>query len=198
MHGYSVKDEKGNIVRIIDLIAGIPLSKYIQHIELDHQAYYHNLFPRILNHFLRSIEAIRFLHEQGEKHGDIRRDHIYVDHHTGEYRWIDFDFNYRHRENIYGYDLFGLGNVLVFLVGMGDVLIQDLIKGSHPAIGILGEDDVNIIFHNRLVNLQKIFPYIPDSLNRVLMHFSKGANWFYENTVQLLNDLRESSHSMSF
>ena len=45
---------------------------------------------------------------QGEKHGDIRRDHIIIDRESGNYRWIDFDFNYRHRENIYGYDLFGI------------------------------------------------------------------------------------------
>jgi hypothetical protein len=36
-----------------------------------------------------------------------------------------------------------------------------------------------------------IYPYIPETLNRVLMHFSKGTNWFYENTTQLLDDLGE-------
>jgi hypothetical protein len=45
------------------------------------------------------------------------------------------------------------------------------------------------VFNNRVANLKKIYPYIPDALNRILMHFSKGANWFYENTVQLLQDL---------
>jgi hypothetical protein len=45
-----------------------------------------------------------------------------------------------------------------------------------------------------VANLKKIFPYIPESLNQVLMHFSKGANWFYENTAQLLSDLEEFKH----
>jgi hypothetical protein len=36
---------------------------------------------------------------------------------------------------------------------------------------------------------KKAFAYIPDSLNRVLLHFSKGAHWFYEHTEQLLHDL---------
>ena len=36
----------------------------------------------------------------------------------------------------------------------------------------LTEDDVNIVFHNRVNNLKKIYPYIPEKLNRVLMHFS--------------------------
>jgi hypothetical protein len=189
MHGYSVRDAKGNIIRIIDVVPGIPLSKYVSKIDTDHETYYHNQFPRILGGFIACIEGIHFLHENGEKHGDIRRDHIFIDRETGHYRWIDFDFNYRHRENIYAYDLFGLGNILVYLAGMGDVVVQDLIKGEHPALGRLSKEDMNIIFHNRVVNLQKIFPYIPDVLNRILMHFSAGANWFYENTSQLLDDL---------
>jgi hypothetical protein len=197
MHGYSVNDEKGNIIRIIDLISGIPLSRHVQQLEADHQDYYHRQFPAILDQFVACIEAIRFLHDHGEKHGDIRRDHIFIDRDTGDYRWIDFDFNYRHRENIYGYDLFGLGNVLIFLAGKGDILIQDLIEQKHPAVGTLGQDDVGIIFNNRIVNLQKIFPYISDSLNRILMHFSKGANWFYENTAQLLNDLGAFRQSLT-
>ena len=74
---------------------------------------------------------------------------------------------------------------------MGDVLLLDLKNQNHPALGGLGEEDVNIVFNNRVANLKKIYPYIPESLNRVLMHFSKGAHWFYENTTQLLDDLGE-------
>jgi hypothetical protein len=40
---------------------------------------------------------------------------------------------------------------------------------------------------------KKIFPYIPDALNRVLLHFSRGANWFYEHTEQLVSDLVEAT-----
>jgi serine/threonine protein kinase len=191
MHGYSIQDEKDNLIRILDFIRGKPLFTYVENMELGHEAYYYEQFPGILDHFFECVQAIRFLHEHGEKHGDIRRDHILIDSDKGQYRWIDFDFNYRHRENIYGYDLFGLGNILVFLGGMGDVLLPDLKKQNHPALSTLREEDVNIVFNNRVVNLKKIYPYIPESLNRVLMHFSKGANWFYENTEQLLEDLEE-------
>jgi hypothetical protein len=79
----------------------------------------------------------------------------------------------------------------VFLVGKGDLLLPDLKKQNHPALSTLTEEDLNVVFGNRVVNLKKIYPFIPESLNRVLMHFSKGANWFYENTAQLLEDLRE-------
>jgi hypothetical protein len=60
-----------------------------------------------------------------------------------------------------------------------------------PRLEKLSEDDMNIIFNNRVANLQKIYPYVPDSLNYILLHFSIGANLYYENTRQLLEDLGE-------
>ncbi len=191
MHGYSIRDEKGNLIRILDFIKGKTLAAHVENMAMDHEAYYHERFPGILDHFFECVQAIHFLHENGERHGDLRRDHILIDRETGDHRWIDFDFNYRHRENIYGFDLFGLGNILVFLAGMGDVLPRDLKRKKHPSLSALSDTDLNIVFNNRVVNLKKIYPYIPESLNRILMHFSKGANWFYENTVQLLDDLEE-------
>jgi hypothetical protein len=189
MHGVAVEDEKGNLVRILDYIYGPSLAAYVENLAVDHHAYFYEHFPGILENYTACIEGIRFLHENGEKHGDIRRDHILVERPGGHYRWIDFDYNYRHRENIYGYDLFGLGNVLIFLVGKGDVSLHDLKYRNDPALSRLLEEDLNIVFHNRVANLKKIYPYIPEALNRVLLHFSKGANWFYEQTGQLLEDL---------
>jgi hypothetical protein len=40
-----------------------------------------------------------------------------------------------------------------------------------------------------VANLRKVYPYIPEALNKILLHFSKGANYFYENTGQLIEDL---------
>lgn len=191
MHGYSIKDEKGNLVRVLDYIKGNPLSKYVENLHLDHETYFHEHLPGILDHFVACIQAIQFLHDHGQKHGDVRRDHIIMDQESGHYRWIDFDFDYRYKKIRHLYDLFGLGNVLVFLVGQGDVLFTDLKREDHPALQTITEDDVNIMFNNRIVNLKKIYPYIPEPLNRVLMHFSKGATLAYENTAQLLSDLAE-------
>jgi hypothetical protein len=191
MQGYSIQDERRNIVRVLDFIKGKPISIIVGNMDVDHETYYYERFPDILDNFVECIEAIRFVHEHGERHGDIRRDHILIDQESGHYRWIDFDFNYRHRENIYGFDLFGLGNILVFLVGMGDVLLPDLKRRNHPSLGNLNEGDLNLVFKNRVVNLRKIYPYIPESLNRILRHFSSAANWFYEDTTQLLDDLGE-------
>jgi hypothetical protein len=189
MQGFSVTDDRGNIVRVLDVIKGKSLAAYIQGLDSDHETYFRQRFPDILRRFMECVLGIRFLHEHGQKHGDIRRDHILIDQETGDYRWIDFDYNYRHRENIYGYDLFGLGNILVFLAGKGDILLQDLKKADHPSLGDLKEEDLNIIFNNRVVNLKKIFPYIPETLNRIFLHFSVGAKWYYEHTSQLIDDL---------
>ena len=192
MQGFSVEDEKGNLIRILDLIYGKPLPHVIDDINVGHKEYFFEHFPSILENFIQCINAIRFLHDNGEKHGDIRRDHIFVDRESKLFRWIDFDFNYRHRENIYGYDLFGLGNILMYLAGKGDILLPDLKRERPEVIDNLIEGDVNIVFHNRLANLQKAYPYIPERLNRVLMHFSLGSRWYYEHTSQLLEDLGDA------
>jgi serine/threonine protein kinase len=190
MHGLTVPDDHGNLVRVMDYIYGDSLAGRVADIDQDHEAYFFETLPAILADYLRCVEAVRFLHEHGEKHGDIRRDHILIDADSGHYRWIDFDYNYRHRENIYGYDLFGLGNVLIYVVGKGDVLLPDLRRRDPDILPRLADGDLNIVFHNRVANLKKVFPYIPDSLNRVLLHFSRGTNWFYEHTTQLIQDLQ--------
>ena len=69
---------------------------------------------------------------------------------TGRYRWIDFDFNYRHGESRFGYDLFGLGNILLFITGRGDVTTYRLLQENPAVLDRLTEDDMNIVFHNRV------------------------------------------------
>jgi len=191
MHGRTLLDDRGNPIRVLEYISGVSLADHVADMKQDHETYFYRTLPEILRNFILCIEAIQFLHEHGTKHGDIRRDHILIDS-NGCYRWIDFDYNYEHRENLFGYDLFGLGNVLLYLVGKGDVLLQDLATRSPGVFGRLTCGDLNIVFNNRLANLRLAYPYIPESLNRILLHFSAGANWFYEYTHQLITDLRDA------
>ncbi len=192
MQGFSLKDSSNNIIRIIDYIKGKTLADATLTYGANHEDYFYNYFPSILDEYMDLVEAIRFLHQHGEKHGDIRRDHIIKEEGTGNSRWIDFDFNYLHKENMFGYDLFGLGNILVYLTGRGDVTAQQVRQLGPSAVDRLTSRDMNIIFNNRLVNLKKVYPYVPDELNLILLHFSLGADIFYENTDQLLHDLREA------
>lgn len=191
MQGRAVTDAAGNLVRIIDYIYGKSLARTVEELAVGHAEYFATLFPAMLDRFIAAVEAIAFLHAVEEKHGDIRRDHLLVDSEQGHYRWIDFDFNYRQRDNIFSYDLFGLGNILVFLVGKGDVLTHDLRRSGHPVVGQLDDADMNVVFHHRVAALGKIYPYLPVKLNRILEHFALGARWFYETTGQLLEDLND-------
>jgi hypothetical protein len=196
MQGTTVLDSAGNELRILDYIKGRTLDQLTLEKGAGHEDYFHNHFPALLDEFFRMAEAIRFLHENDEKHGDVRRDHLIKDSATGQYRWIDFDFNYRHGESRFGYDLFGLGNVLLFIAGRGDITTHGLLREDPDLLGRLTPDDVNIVFHNRVNNLRKIYPYVPEKLNRVLMHFSAGAQVYYEETRELLEDLGEAREEL--
>ncbi|MDX1764515.1 MAG: hypothetical protein R3231_09365 [bacterium] len=196
MQGFAVQDAGGNTIRIIDYIHGKRLFDRIPVTGTDHEDYFAGHFPDILNEFIDLTRAIQFLHERREKHGDIRSDHLIHDRETGQYRWIDFDYNYLHRENFFGYDLFGLGNILAYITGRGDVTLRDLQQNNAPALERLVPADCNIIFNNRVMNLRKVYPYIPGALNQILLHFSLGTAVFYENTAQFLADLEEVNHEL--
>ena len=192
MQGIAIRDTAGNIVRILDFIQGKRFDELIFKLALtNHEEFFYDHLPGYLAIYSEMVKAIEFLHDQGQKHGDIRRDHILLDRKTGDYRWIDFDYDYYHEANMFGYDLFGLGNILVFLVGGGDITVQQLQADASPLLEKLSPEDMNIIFNNRVANIRKIYPYIPDALNYILLHFSNGANLYYENTGQLLEDLAE-------
>jgi hypothetical protein len=196
MQGETVLDSSGNQLRILDFIKGKTLGQHTLELGRDHEDFFSNYYPQLLDEFVRIVRAIRFLHENDEKHGDIRRDHIIKDMETGQYRWIDFDFNYRHGESRFGFDLFGLGNVLLFITGRGDITTHRLLQERPDLLDRLSEDDLNIVFRNRVNNLRKIFPYIPEKLNRVLMHFSLAAPVYYEETGELLEDLGEAREEL--
>jgi hypothetical protein len=196
MQGTTERDSAGQPLRILDYIRGRTLSQITPLLGSSHEDFFHEHFPIVLDEYIGIVEAIRFLHQSGEKHGDIRRDHLIKDETTGRYRWIDYDFNYRHGESRFAYDLFGLGNILVFITGRGDVTTNRLLIESPDILERLSEDDVNIVFHNRVANLKKIYPYIAESLNRVLLHFSVGARVYYETTEELLEDLGEAREAL--
>lgn len=193
MQGINVRDVKGNAVRIIDRIVGARYYDYIHNIEMDHETYFHTLFPEILGNVISAIEALERLHGMGELHGDVRNDHILIDRRTGRYTWIDFDYTYEWSENPFGVDLFGLGNILLFSIGKGFHTIPDLSACGPAGMALkscLTPADMSLFFKHRIINLQKLFPYIPDSLNYILLHFGQEAQVYYESTAELLEDLR--------
>ncbi len=187
MQGESFHDARGNVVRVLQRVDGRRLDLNVEDIRANHRTYFHEIYPDILERFIRACRAIHFLHEHGETHGDIRRDHLYELHDTGEYCWIDFDYGYEATENPFGLDLFGLGNILCFITGKGVHTTQDRARDEDGPL--ITEADCALFFRHRIVNLRKLFPYVPEALNRVLMHYSAESEVYYETVPELLADL---------
>jgi len=158
---------------------------------VDHPTYFQTHLPGILEKFIVSCQAINDLHNSGEKHGDIRRDHLWVEYESGNYVWIDFDYTFSFHENPFGLDIFGLGGLLLYIVGKGFYSHEEArqLIDRNKKIPAIEPKDFLLVFKNRLANLQKIFPYIPDALNQMLLHFSSGSRVYYETMDEFLQDL---------
>lgn len=188
MHGFSVQDEVGNLVRVLEVIRGKRLDIVVDDLPGDHLEYFEMGMRDMLELFITGCEAIDFLHGNGERHGDIRRDHLWVESKTGLARWIDFDYAYEAHANPFALDLFGLGNSLLYIVGK-QIYTPPLFADMDGADDIV-PSDFSLIIKNRLVNLRRVFPYLPKNLNNVLMHFAAGSEVFYESVEEFLGDLR--------
>jgi hypothetical protein len=192
MHGFMVRDARDNPVRVLDVVRGVNFLNYLDSFRMPHETYFWKVLPGILRRLVEAYKAIDFLHAHGFRHGDIRNDHIIVARGGGDYVWIDFDYDFEALENPYSLDLFGLGNPLIYAVGKGfhdyytikndTYMYKDLVDHLTMA-------DFSLLHTARLVNLRKLYPYIPTMLNNILLHFSRGANVFYESSREIIEDL---------
>ena len=188
MQGYGVMDKAGNLVRILDVIRGRRLDKHIRRFDGPHEEYFVKMVPGFLAEYLESVRAISVIHAKGLRHGDIRRDHILVDYDDGMYKWIDFDYDFHLPERPFALDLFELGSILLFIVGRGNFYARDVL--AHPKMGrkvldTITDEDISILSRNRIVNLKKLCPYIPQRLNDICMHYAKGTPVFYDSANEL-------------
>jgi len=193
MQGRTIRDQAGNPVRLVDFVRGPSLYRHLMNLELDHETYFHQRLPSILRQILAAYQAMTFLLDQGQQHGDIRSDHLIIEAGSGRYVWIDYDYQVSHGD----YDIWCLGNVLTFVVGKGSHTLHDVARrpGAYPGLGRgprPGPEDCLIAKSNRVADLGKLFPYIPDRLNRILVNFSLGTRYFYEDIHVLLDHLGEA------
>ncbi len=194
MQGEAVLDEAGNLVRILDIINGSRVDKVIHRSKSGHKDYFKNEFPDILAHYLPCVKAIGFLHSHGLRHGDVRRDHIFVERHTGLYRWIDFDYDFYLPEKPFALDLYELGNALMYLTARRNIYPRDIVSDpdlGESVAGAIEAGDYSLLSKNRIANLKKIYPYIPTALNNIFLHFSLGTDVFYETVDELYLDLEK-------
>jgi hypothetical protein len=93
------------------------------------------------------------------------------------------------------FDVWSLGNVLQFVTGMGPTTFHDIRTGGRFPSDImesLKTTDASAFHHYRLMNLKKVYPYLSERLNAVLLRFSLGAKDPYWALSELMSDLGEA------
>lgn len=188
MQGVTVLDPANNPVRVIDFVPGKTLYTVLEESTLPHEQYWHESLPGVMKELIVCIEAMAEMHARGQHHGDVRNDHIIIERNTGRYTWIDFDFEV----NFSDYDVWSMGNVITFVVGQGMHTFRDVEKSPkhYPHARKLVDEDALVLYKHRLANLQKLFPYIPNDLNEILMRFSIATADPYEDLASQVRDLK--------
>ncbi len=191
MQGFICYDEKKNAVRIIDYIRGKSFFQYIPMIERKtHLEYFYEDLPEILWKLLDSFKAINFLHKNKFCHGDIRNDHIIVETETGNYRWIDFDL----MQDVSDFDLWSCGNIVSYAVAKGLKTFDQVIKGNEFSLEVkksLTPEDASAFYNYRIMNLAKLYPYIPIKLSKILLHFTIKPISYYGSLDEFIEDYSE-------
>lgn len=192
MQGVAVRDRAGNLVRVLDFVKGKSLFVTLTELKMDHEHYFHQVFPGVMGQVIECISALEELEAKGEHHGDVRNDHIIIDKDTGVYKWIDFDFDVSYED----YDIWSCGNIITFAVAKRVISFQEVMRHPQhfPDCGdcTLTADDALLFYKYRVANLRKLFPYIPEKLNRILMNFSQSTYFFYDTYADLISDLKEA------
>ena len=65
MQGEWFLDEKGNNIRVLDIVRGRNLFVDLGNMAMDHETYFEKVLPEILEKLIPAFEAIRFLHSKG-------------------------------------------------------------------------------------------------------------------------------------
>ncbi|RJP16049.1 MAG: hypothetical protein C4520_18715 [Candidatus Abyssobacteria bacterium SURF_5] len=198
MQGCTITTSANEHVRVIDHIGGRTLLDEVEYFNGPHEAYFNQALPSLLRLFLPSLTALHELHDAGIRHGDVRSDHLILDNESKKLRWIDFDYDFVFDEKPFALDLFGIGNILSELVGQGARTLHNLARRVPPieALERLEENDFSVVENTRLMNWRKLYPYIPPKLNQVLMHFSHGAELFYESIPEIVEDIGDAIMSL--
>lgn len=190
MQGSTIEDEKGNPVRILDYIRGETILQNIHENTKNHEQYFYEDLPEILLKLTDSIQAIQLLHMNHTCHGDIRNDHIIIESETGRFRWIDFDLN----QHVTDFDVWSMGNIINYAVGKGINSFSKVLKGddfSDKVKQSLTPDDASAFYEYRVMNLRKLYPYIPERLNNILLHFTIQPKVYYTSIIQLIRDYKK-------
>ncbi len=188
MQGHTVYDAVENQIRLLDFISGPSIFRHILDWEQPHDEYVLGEMQNLLYRLIESIEAIQMLHDQKLCHGDIRNDHLLIDRTNDRIRWIDYDL----QQDFSDFDIWSIGNVLIYVVGQGIRSFHQVLRSSDVSDTTkdsLTAGDASAFYNYRICNLRKLFPYVPEALNNVLMHFSIGTDTYYRSMAEIAEDL---------
>jgi hypothetical protein len=187
MQGRAVRDAAGNLVRVIDFIHGRTLLDSVQDLRVKHERYCAEFLPGILAGVAEAFAGIDELHRAGLCHGDIRNDHLFVEAGTGRYRWIDFDLD----QESPVFDLWSAGNILQYVCAAGFLSFRDVSEKYPECSAALTHEDASVFFPHRVMNLGRVYGYLPSGLNKILSRFSFGSRVRYERMRQVAADVAE-------
>ncbi len=191
MQGETVRDAGGDLVRVIDHIPGPTIYEHVIAQRLPHAEYFHTEVPRLLRGLLDSMAAIQGLHDHALCHGDIRNDHLIIERGSGRLRWIDFDLT----QDFSDFDIWSIGNVLAFIIGQGIQSFHQVMQSAafpDAVKACLTPADGSAFYEYRVMNLAKLFPYIPARLGAVLRRFTAGTETYYSRMDQVRADVAEA------
>lgn len=186
MQGRGVRDARGNLVRVLDVIRGVDLLTDLGARDMPHEEYVRTLLPDVLDRVVDALRAIARIHSAGLCHGDIRNDHLFVEQGGSVLRWIDFDLDQGSLE----FDVWSVGNVLHFVAARRIVRIREVLEQRPDLAGRIGPDDASLFFPYRLMNLGKLYPWLPAPLTDVLRRFAVGACARYGAVDEVVEDLQ--------
>lgn len=186
MQGRGVRDARGNLVRVLDVIRGVDLLTDLGAGDMHHEEYAHTDLPRVLGRVVDALRALARLHAVGFCHGDIRNDHLLVEEDGGVLRWIDFDLD----QGTTQFDVWSVGNVLHFVAARGIVRIREVLERRPDLAARIGPEDASLFFPYRLMNLGKLYPWLPAPLTGVLRRFAVGDCARYDRVDAVVEDLQ--------
>ncbi len=190
MQGFSCYDKVKNNVRVIDYIRGTTFFDFIPSIKKPHKQYFIEDLPGILRKLKYLFEAIQMLHRKELCHGDIRNDHIMIDQKSDVYKWIDFDL----KQDVSDFDMWSLGNILSYAVAKGIITFESALKSKEftpQQKESLTSTDGSAFYQYRIINLSKLFDYIPPILDRILKHFTIRPIAYYAGIDEFIDDYHE-------
>ncbi len=196
MQGFHVIDAGGNNVRVLDRVPGMSLDNVVRGLACDHETYYREHLHHILMGLVSAFRSMGDLHAMGEIHGDITPDHVFVETGTGRQKWIDFDYDYKEKDNVFMRDILEMGTLLSFVVGKDYLVFRDIKLYHSQVADKLSPQDMQSVFPNQLANLKLVYPYIDDKINSVLLRFSQGSRIRYNTPYHLADDIEDASASL--